>query len=61
MEGKGNETLAISQENVGFGYVSFLWVALSKAETPLALTCCRCPVLDFYIIALAITMHALFM
>ena len=45
----------------GFRYISFLRVASSKADVPLALTCCQCPMLDFYIIALAITVHALFM
>lgn len=40
---------------------SGLWLASSEAEAPLSLTCCLCFMLDFYIIALAITMHALFM
>lgn len=45
----------------GFRYISFLQVTSSKADVPLALTCRQCPMLDFYIIAVAITMHALFM
>lgn len=38
-----------------------LWLSSSKAKMPLSLTCCLCFMLDFYIIAPAITMHALFM
>lgn len=60
-EGKERETLVMSQENVWLQACQLSLGCSSKAETPLALTCCRCPVLDFYIIALAITMHALFM
>lgn len=46
----------------GFRCIGFLRVvASSKAKAPLSLTCCMHFMVDFYIIASAITMHALFM